>query len=246
VSAGAVTPERLARPASPPKSDTLGDVLSERTNTFGFIRLVLASLVIVDHAFPLSGNGADPFWGYTHGQESLGGFAVAGFFVVSGFLISRSAMSVDFLGFLWRRILRIFPAFWLVLVVTVAVVAPFFYWLDHGSLAGYLTRGTPGPITYLTNNWNLTIGQYAVLDVFRTTPYGTEVNASVMNGSLWTLLCVWVRAVLAGWKYPSRPGVASRSGGRFACRIRACRSRRGASVGRCSRRARSTSCGCRC
>lgn len=176
----------------------LADVARGRQNAFGFIRLVLASLVIVDHAFPLSGNGADPFWGYTLGQESLGGFAVAGFFVVSGFLISRSAMSVDFLGFLWRRILRIFPAFWLVLLVTVLIVAPFFYWLDHGSLNGYITRGFPGPWSYLRLNWTLSIGQYGLLDVFGQTPYGKEVGWSVMNGSLWTLEYEWRCYLIVG------------------------------------------------
>ncbi len=196
----AVTPSAPAAVgrAAGGKVSTLADVLSDRVNTFGFLRLVLASLVIVDHAFPLSGSGADPFWGYTLGQESLGGFAVAGFFVVSGFLITRSAMTVDFLGFLWRRILRIFPAFWLVLFVTVAAVGPLFYWLDHGSLAGYATRGFPGPITYLTHNMTLTIGQYGLLDVFATTPYGREVGWSVMNGSLWTLEYEWRCYLIVG------------------------------------------------
>ena len=110
-------------PGAPP---TLDGALAGRRNAYGLIRFLLASLVIVDHAFPLGGFGPDPFWRFTRNQESLGGLAVAGFFVVSGFLIARSAMATDLVGFLWRRVLRIFPAFWLVLVVSAVGVGPWF------------------------------------------------------------------------------------------------------------------------
>ena len=165
----------------------LSSMLRGRDNAFGFLRLILASAVIVDHAFPLGGFGEDPFWRYTHGQNSIGGLAVEGFFVVSGFLIARSAMSADTLQFLWRRVLRIFPAYWLTLVVSAAVVAPAFYLRHHGTLAGFWTAAFPGPLTYFTRNWNLHIGQYGLLDVFAETPYGHQVGWSVLNGSLWTL-----------------------------------------------------------
>ena len=166
---------------------TLASVMRGRDNAYGLIRLVLASLVIVDHAYPLAGRGSDPMWRYTLGQNSLGGLAVEGFFVVSGFLIARSAMSGDTLQFLWRRAVRIFPAFWLLLLVSALVIAPAFFYRAHGSLSGYWTTTYPGPLTYFTHNWTLHMGQYGVLDVFTQTPYGHQVGASVLNGSLWTL-----------------------------------------------------------
>ncbi|GAA1240184.1 acyltransferase family protein [Oryzihumus leptocrescens] len=177
---------------------TLGGALRGRDNAFGFVRLVLASLVIVDHAFPLGGYGEDPMWGWTKSQESFGGLAVGGFFVASGFLITKSAMSSDAIQFLWRRCLRIFPAFWAVLLVSVFLVSPLFYVRDHGNLNGYWTPDLPGPWTYLTRNWTLDIGQYGLLDVFGQTPYARQVGWSVLNGSLWTLAYEWKCYIIVG------------------------------------------------
>lgn len=165
----------------------LSAVMRGRDNAYGLIRLVLASAVIVDHAFPIAGHGEDPLWRLTKGQNSIGGLAVEGFFVVSGFLIARSAMTADTIQFLWRRVLRIFPAYWLVLVVSALVIAPAFFYRAHGSLSGFWTTALPGPLTYITHNWSLHIGQYGLLDVFAKTPYGHQIGWSILNGSLWTL-----------------------------------------------------------
>ena len=113
----------------------LGDALRGHNNSLGFIRLVLASLVIVDHAFPLGGFGVEPVAGWTIGQTSLGGIAVAGFFAISGYLITKSGLAADILQFLWRRFLRIFPAYWAVLLVTALVIAPIVWWADGHNLA---------------------------------------------------------------------------------------------------------------
>lgn len=177
--------------ASDRRPQTLAGLLQGRRNAYGLIRFVLASLVIVNHAFPLGGFGDDPMWEWTKGQESFGGLAVSGFFIVSGFLICRSAMATDLVGFLWRRVLRIFPAFWLALFVGAAVIGPWMYATQHGSLTGYLTRGAGGPLTYLTSNAALEMNQYGILDVFMSTPYGESVKVSVLNGPLWTLEYEW-------------------------------------------------------
>ena len=58
------------------------------------------------------------------GQASLGSLAVGGFFAISGYLIAKSGMSSDVVQFMWRRILRIFPAYWLVLLVTAFLIGP--------------------------------------------------------------------------------------------------------------------------
>ena len=193
-----------------PSRRTLGDVVGGRHNAYGIIRFVLASLVIVDHAFPLGGFGRDPFWRLTGDQESLGGLAVAGFFIVSGFLIARSAMSNDLIGFLWRRILRIMPAFWLCLAVSALAIGPWIYHMQHDTLLGYFTRGAGGPVAYLVNNAALEVGQYGILDVFLPTPYGQQVQASVFNGSLWTLIyefrCYLILGLLAAFGVLARAG----------------------------------------
>lgn len=170
---------------------SLGVALSGHRNALGIIRLALAALVIFDHAFPLGGFGEDPFWRYTRGQTSLGGIAVGGFFAVSGYLIVKSGAGADILQFVWRRVIRIFPAFWGVLAFGAFVVGPIAWVLGGRSLGTYLTLGPGGPLDYITANWTLTIGRYGIHDLFLGTPYGQTVQASVLNGSLWTLAYEW-------------------------------------------------------
>jgi hypothetical protein len=54
-----------------------------RSNGFGLMRLLLAVLVIVSHAFPLGGFGVDPTGWWTHAQVNLGFLALLGFFTLS-------------------------------------------------------------------------------------------------------------------------------------------------------------------
>lgn len=181
-------------------SISIAEALGGRHNSLGFLRLVLATLVIFDHAFPLGGFGEDILWGHTGGQASFGTLAVGGFFAISGYLIAKSGMSADVMQFLWRRVLRIFPAYWLVLIVTAVIVGPVIWAISGESLRSYFTLAPNGPVNYFTANWTLKIGSYALYDIFAdTTPYGHLVHASVMNGSLWTLyyefLCYLLIAV---------------------------------------------------
>lgn len=165
-------------------------------NALGFIRLVLAGLVIVSHAFPLGAGADDPLLAVTRRQESLGTLAVLGFFGVSGFLITRSAERNGVLRFLWHRVLRIFPAFWAVLVVAALVVGPAAVAARGGSIAAYLSPGDESPWRYLIGDADLTIRQWGAGGVFLDTPYGRTVGYSVFNGSLWTLRWEWLCYVL--------------------------------------------------
>lgn len=190
---------------------SVGDGLRGHDNAMGVIRLLLAGAVILSHAFPLGGWGEDPFLRLTDGQQNLGGVAVLGFFAISGYLIAKSGARVDVVGFLWHRVLRIFPAFIAVLLVGALIVGPL-AWLAMGrSFADYLAPSSDGPLGYLIENWTLTIGQYGIRDVFVDTPYGATAG-SVLNGSLWTLehewFCYLGIAVLVLVGVMSRPLVA--------------------------------------
>lgn len=171
---------------------TLSEGLSGRNNALGLIRLLLASAVVFSHAVPLSGRGDDPFIRWSLNQENLGGFAVLGFFAISGYLITKSGTRNDILQFMWARVLRIFPAFLLILGVSVLAVGPL-VWLSMGrNLDGYWLPGPGGPLAYVTSNWTLTVGQWGINDIFTTTtPYGERTGGSVFNGSLWTLSYEW-------------------------------------------------------
>ena len=174
------------------ENPTLGTALRGHANSLGVIRLALAFAVIFDHAFPLGGFGPDFGLGYTRQQASLGSIAVGGFFAISGYLIVKSGMSADVLQFMWRRFLRIFPAFWTVLLVVAFIVGPAIWMADGHELGAYFQTGPGGPFAYLTSNWNLTIGAFNILDIFQnTTPYGLAYGGSSVNGSLWTLGYEW-------------------------------------------------------
>ncbi|WP_403023519.1 acyltransferase family protein [Salinibacterium sp. GXW1014] len=161
-------------------------------NSLGLLRLVLASAVIFSHAFPLGGWGNDPMPLIVRNQETIGGIAVVGFFAISGYLIAKSGAGSDIVQFLWRRVLRIFPAFWLVLAVGAFVVGPIVWLLDGNPLRAYFTVGGGGPVSYIVANADLTMRAWGVQDVFAaTTPYGELAGTSVLNGSLWTLAYEW-------------------------------------------------------
>lgn len=99
---------------------TLRDRLDARNNALNFVRLLLAGLVIVSHTWPSGGFGADPQFG----DLTLGSWAVAGFFAISGYLVTGSRMSLPLGQFTLRRILRIFPGYWACLIVLAFVFAP--------------------------------------------------------------------------------------------------------------------------
>ena len=166
---------------------SIRQALNGHHNSLGIIRLVLASAVIFDHAFPLGGWGTAPFLAMTRDQQSLGGLAVLGFFAVSGYLVTKSGLTNDGMQFIWRRFLRIFPGFWTVLLFGALVVGPSVYLIEGRSLATYFTFEPGGPFTYFTANATLQIGQYGINDVFAGNPFGGPIN-----GSIWTLAYEWM------------------------------------------------------
>ena len=173
------------------KTQALGEALAGHRNALGLVRLVLAIAVIFDHAFPLGGYGADPVHALTNGQATIGSLAVDGFFGISGYLIAKSGASSDVIQFLWRRFLRIFPAYWTVLLLSAAVIGPIFWVLANNPFIKYFNRSDGGPIAYLMNNWTLRVGQYGIHDIFISTPWGQQTGSSVFNGSIWTLEYEW-------------------------------------------------------
>ena len=150
-----------------------------RDNNFNLIRAVAALGVLVTHGFALSiGTGdAEPFresFGIT-----LGTIAVDIFFITSGFLVTSSMLNRKrAMDFIWARVLRIFPALFAMLLITVFVLGPIF---TTRSLTSYLMDHST--LTYLTKNSLLfTDIAYTLPGVFESNPYKRAVN-----GSLWTM-----------------------------------------------------------
>ena len=152
-------------------------------------------MVVVSHAF--LGGFRDPL---LLNHTSLGNVGVYGFFGISGYLIAGSASHNSVGRYLWQRLLRIFPAFWVCLLVggfVFGVIAwprePHPY--CHGLTACYFDSPT-GPFQYVYHNFLLRLNQPKIAN----TPSGVPWPAS-WDGPLWTLFyefsCYVLLAVLA-------------------------------------------------
>jgi peptidoglycan/LPS O-acetylase OafA/YrhL len=168
---------------------TLAEVFSGRENGVGLLRFSLALSVIITHSGILGFNRGDLFGGVFRNQQAVGGLAVAGFFVLSGMLITRSARRTGFLRYCWHRALRIFPALWVCLIVTAFVVAPLIALHERGSLNGFWTEADGGPFGYVHLNMWTGIRQGGIHNLLvGTTPWGRVTKTSVFDGALWSLV----------------------------------------------------------
>ena len=156
----------------------LNDAANRRKNNFNLLRMIAAGAVLVSHAYPIAlGNGApEPLSSAL--QMSLGTLAVLSFFAISGFFISQSFDRRNGLvGFAVARILRIYPALAVVLLLTVFIIGPIFT-----TQTQTLYFSQPQPFLYFFRNLSLKWLQYDLPGVFQQNPYGPAIN-----GSLWSL-----------------------------------------------------------
>lgn len=167
---------------------TLGDVtgdrgwsrLDGRDNALNTIRLAFAAIVVLVHSWQFSQGHTWPPLPYASG------FAVDGFFVLSGFLIAGSRTRLPLGTFLLRRALRILPGFWVVLVITAFGIAPLVA----------AVQGVPfewsSAASYISRNAALAIHQPDISHLLSGRP------TAAWNGSLWTLAWEGTAYVLAG------------------------------------------------
>lgn len=99
---------------------------ASRDNGFGALRLGFSVLVLVAHAPELiDGDRHREILTRLFGSLSFGDFAVDGFFVISGALITASWLgAASWHDYLWRRVVRIYPGFLVAFAVSLLVVAP--------------------------------------------------------------------------------------------------------------------------
>ncbi|MHA6630929.1 acyltransferase family protein [Pseudonocardia sichuanensis] len=156
---------------------TLRDTFDPRANSFDVLRLLFAGTVAVSHGLVLH-TGWQPRWG----ASTLGDFGLDGFFILSGFLVTRSYLNLASLPrFAWHRFLRIMPGFWVCLLVMALVAAPAAALL-RGLPAGTPFTGEPSAIRYVLANAGLLIVQYDIAGILVDRP--RELS---FNGALWTL-----------------------------------------------------------
>lgn len=157
---------------------TLEQRFDARHNNFDLIRLMLAGIVAVAHGIVMRG-GSQPEFGIT----TLADFGLDGFFILSGFLVARSWLTLsNFWRYAWHRFLRIMPAFWVCLLVLAFLVAPLALLLEGRPLSDLWTSENSAPKFVLVNA-GLMIFEYEIADIFAGNPHPL-----IVDGSLWTLI----------------------------------------------------------
>ncbi len=153
-------------------------VAQGRDNNFNLIRIFAALAVMVTHSFAIvTGTGqAEPLrnaYGMT-----LGTIAVDVFFITSGFLITASLLNrKNIIEFVWARVLRIYPALWVMLLLTVLVLGP-----CMTSIPAHAYFTSPKVYHYLEKCATLVTGiVWGLPGVFVHNPYSGAVNSSLWS-----------------------------------------------------------------
>ena len=159
----------------------LSQAFNPKKNSLGFLRLFFAFLVIFYHSYPLGGFRQEVVF---NGLAGYGEIAISSFFVISGFLITRSYQNTQsIVRFLWNRFLRIFPGFWACLIVTILIFAPILHYEKYHTLSNYFQFHQAGPLQYFKANFLMEMKQYDINELTLGLLF-----PGAFNGSLWTLV----------------------------------------------------------
>ncbi len=151
-------------------------------NSIGFLRLLLASLVVYVHCIRIGGFEGEFLSEWSGGTVSAGLLAVQCFFVLSGALIAASWNRTPRLGrYLWHRALRLLPAFWVCLLVTAFVFTPLLH-LHTPEPRTPFFKIEPSAWDYVWRNLFQPRTQIAIGIYPNNGPWAGD-----WNGSLWTL-----------------------------------------------------------
>ena len=148
-----------------------------QANNFDLLRILFAWFVIVSHSYVLNGAGAtDPLFVLTNNTFLFSFIGVKGFFIISGYLIFKSMMaSTSIFEYLVKRVLRIFPALAVVLIITLAAV----YFIFPSTLTPFFTNKEV--YAYFLGNLILFKPHFFISGIFSGLP------SAAINGSLWTI-----------------------------------------------------------
>ena len=144
---------------------------ASHANNFDFIRFAAATLVLFNHHYTLTGQGELSFLGI----NTLSGLAVSVFFCLSGYLVTQSWFADPHpVRFAQRRILRIWPALTVVVLLSAFVLGPLL-----GKLAA-------GPYFRHIEVWQYLDNLLMQPAWYLPGVFETNISRAV-NGSLWTI-----------------------------------------------------------
>jgi peptidoglycan/LPS O-acetylase OafA/YrhL len=154
------------------------DTNNHKDNNFGLLRLLFAALVVISHSPELvDGDRSREILTQVFGTMSFGEFAVDGFFLISGYLITKSFIqSTSIESYLLKRFLRIYPAYLVSFWVCALIIAPFVG--GEGSVLSIIGHG----ILRM-----LSMSPPEVPGAFRGL-HCAELPVLALNGSMWTIL----------------------------------------------------------
>lgn len=159
-------------------SKPLADYALGRDNNFNLIRLIAAFAVLVTHTFALLTGDTQTEPLVADYGVSLGTVAVDIFFITSGYLVTASLINRQNISeFIWARILRIYPALWVMLFLTLILTISITTLPLKDFLSSYQVY------VYFAKCATLLAGvAYELPGVYEVNPYPMAVN-----GSLWTM-----------------------------------------------------------
>ena len=196
---------------------TVSEASVGRKNNLNFIRLIASLMVLYGHAFFISHgvNHKGLIGRATNEQELMEGLAVDIFFIISGFLITRSYDNKKSLwSYVKARFLRIWPLLFVVTILCAFVLGPLYNIYTGAGLDDYFSIAV---LKFLRNG--IFYCTYFDLPGVFLNHYNVGVN-----GSLWTLtyevICYVLVAVSAPlWqkKKGSMPVLFALLSGVFLC-----------------------------
>lgn len=155
----------------------LSAVSGGRDNNFNLLRFLAAALVILTHAFYFTAHtAAEPF--HRLFNRGFGDAGVDAFFVLSGFLVTKSWQERSLPEFAWARCMRIYPGLWASVLLTVLLAGLFFAAVP--ALQFWLSRDT---LAYIAHN-TLMLPHFGAR--LRLT-HALRGTTAAFNASLWTL-----------------------------------------------------------
>jgi peptidoglycan/LPS O-acetylase OafA/YrhL len=159
-------------------ANSVAALLHGRDNNFNLIRFVAASLVLLDHAFYLVAREIAAQSSIDFAELEVGRLGVDAFFIVSGFLVTRSVVTQPTLiDYAVARFLRLFPALLVVTAATAFLLGPLVTtegWRDY--------FGDARPWIYVPLTASLITHSLTLPGVFETVP-----EPGLINPPLWTL-----------------------------------------------------------
>jgi peptidoglycan/LPS O-acetylase OafA/YrhL len=157
-----------------------------KSNSFDFIRLFLASFIVYAHSLRFGGYWHEPYFnindqGYRY--TTLGNICVYMFFAISGYFVTMSYVSSNSISiFLTKRIKRIYPAFWICLLITAFGIPPLILGARGENLFNYLYSYLGDSFVYLDLNLTGRIIEGSIGNILEGKPY------PVLNGALWSII----------------------------------------------------------